>query len=160
MGEDGTDHRSVTNDEQAKGSARVGPPLRPAPTPDEDEFWRSGADGRLRVQRCRTCRRWQHPPNPVCFHCLSRDVAFEPVTGGGTVYSFTINHQSWLPHLRDPYAVIVVELDEQPGLRFVSRLVDTDVAKVRIGLPVRVVFEPLGEGLFAPLFAAAGEGGR
>jgi uncharacterized OB-fold protein len=83
-------------------------------------------------------------------------VAFEPVGGHGIVYSFTINHQPWLPHLRDPYAVIVVELDEQPGLRFVSRLVGTGMADVRIGLRVRVVFEPLGDGLFAPLFTAVG----
>lgn len=147
----------MTGDTRAEGA---GPLLRPAPTPDEEGFWRSGADGRLRMQRCRDCGCWQHPPNPVCFRCLSRNVAFAPVTGGGTVYSFTINHQPWLPHLRDPYAVIVVELDEQPGLRFVSRLVDTDVSAVRIGLRVRVVFQPLGEDLFAPLFTAAGEGGR
>ncbi|MGH3556150.1 MAG: Zn-ribbon domain-containing OB-fold protein [Mycobacterium sp.] len=144
----------MTIDNEAGVLPRVGPLLRPAPTPDEEEFWRSGADGRLRIQRCASCRRWQHPPNPVCFHCLCRDVAFEPASGDGTVYSFTINHQSWLPHLRDPYAVIVVELDEQPGLRFVSRLVNTDMADVRVGLRVRVIFEPLGEGLFVPLFAA------
>ncbi len=149
----------MTNDKQAGVLARIGPLLRPAPTRDEVEFWRSGADGRLRMQRCGACRKWQHPPNPVCFHCLSRDLAFEPVSGYGSVYSFTINHQPWLPHLGDPYAVIVVELDEQPGLRFVSRLVDTDVADVRIGLRVRVVFEPLGEGLFAPLFTGVGEAG-
>lgn len=136
---------------------RVGPLLRPAPTPDEEEFWRSGADGRLRMQRCASCRRWQHPPNPVCFRCLSRNLAFEPVSGLGSVYSYTINHQAWLPHLRDPYAVIVVELDEQPGLRFVSRMVDT--VDVRIGLRVKVVFEPLDDGLFAPLFTAVGEDG-
>ncbi len=147
----------MSSDVQAEG---IGSLLRPVPTRDEEGFWRSGADGRLRMQRCRGCLRWQHPPNPVCFHCLSRDVAFEPVIGDGTVYSFTINHQPWLPHLREPYAVIVVELDEQPGLRFVSRLVDTDMAGVRIGLRVRVVFEPLGDGLFAPLFTAAGEDGR
>lgn len=150
----------MTIDEQAGFLARVGPLLRPAPTRDEEEFWRSGADGRLRMQRCGSCGRWQHPPNPVCFQCLSRQVAFEPVGGDGSVYSFTINHQPWLPLLRDPYAVIVVELDEQPGLRFVSRLVDTDMADVRIGLRVRVVFEPLGEGLFAPLFTAVREDGR
>jgi uncharacterized OB-fold protein len=150
----------VTVDEQAGAHARVGPLLRPAPTRDEEEFWRSGADGQLRMQRCGTCRRWQHPPNPVCFTCLSRDMAFEPVSGDGTVYSFTINHQPWLPHLRDPYAVIVVELNEQPGLRFVSRLVDMDVADVRVGQRVRVVFEALGEGLFAPLFTTVGEDGR
>ncbi|MGB9303884.1 MAG: OB-fold domain-containing protein [Mycobacterium sp.] len=149
----------MTIDKHAGVRSSVGPLQRPAPTPDEEEFWRSGADGRLRMQRCGNCRRWQHPPNPVCFHCLSRDVAYEQVSGDGSVYSFTINHQPWLPRLRDPYAVIVVELDEQPGLRFVSRLVDTDVADVRVGLRVHVVFEPLGGGLFAPLFAAAGEDG-
>ena len=147
----------MTIDKQAQVGAGVGPLLRPAPTLDEEAFWRSGADGRLRMQRCRSCRNWQHPPNPVCFRCLSRDLVFEPVSGDGIVYSFTINHQPWLPHLRDPYAVIVVELDEQPGLRFVSRLVDMDVNDVLIGLRVRVVFEPLGEGLFAPLFTAVGE---
>lgn len=142
--------------DNAAAAARVGPLQRPAPTPDEMEFWRSGADGQLRVQRCHSCRRWQHPPNPVCHQCLSRDVGFEPVSGTGTVYSVTINHQPWLPHLSEPYAVIVVELDEQPGLRFLSRVVGTAVADVVIGLPVRVVFEPLGDGLFAPLFTAAG----
>lgn len=160
MGEDGTDHRAVTIDKEVGALARVGPLLRPAPTPDEEPFWRSGADGRLRMQRCGSCHRWQHPPNPVCFSCLSRDVVFEPVSGDGTVYSFTINHQPWLPRLRDPYAVIVVELDEQPDLRFVSRLVDTDLAEVHIGLRVRVVFAPLGDGLFAPLFTATGEDKR
>jgi len=153
MGANRADHRAVRIDEHG----RAGPLLRPAPTRDEAEFWRSGADGRLRMQRCQRCRQWQHPPNPVCVHCLSRDLAFEPVSGEGSVYSFTVNHQPWLPHLREPYAVIVVELDEQPGLRFVSRLVDTDVADVHVGLRVRVVFEPLGEGLFAPLFAGTGE---
>ncbi len=153
----------MTIDKQARVRSSVGPLQRPAPTPDEEGFWRSGADGRLRMQRCGSCRRWQHPPNPVCFQCLSRDVAYEQVSGAGIVYSFTTNHQPWLSHLRDPYTVIVVELDEQPGLRFVSRLVETDVADVRVGLRVRVVFQPLGDGLFAPLFTPfsteAGEDG-
>ncbi|MEB3070670.1 Zn-ribbon domain-containing OB-fold protein [[Mycobacterium] vasticus] len=144
--------------EQAAVSPRFGPRLRPEPTRDEIDFWRAGADGILRIQRCGGCNRWQHPPNPVCFQCLSRDVAFEPVRGMGIVYSFTINHQPWLPHLTDPYALVVVELDEQPGLRLISRLVDTDLVEVRVGLRVGVVFEPLGDGLFAPLFTASAGG--
>jgi uncharacterized OB-fold protein len=136
------------------GAPNAGQRLRPLPTPDEEQFWRSGADGTLQMQRCRACSRWQHPPNPVCFDCLSRDVTFESVSGTGWVYSFTVNHQPWLEHLQEPYAVIVVELDEQPGLRFVSRIVDTPVEDVEVGMRVRVVFEPLGDGLFAPLFTA------
>ncbi len=134
----------------------VGPLSRPAPTPDELPFWRSGADGRLRMQRCGGCHMFQHPPNPVCHRCLSRDVAFEEVSGNGVVYTFTVNHQPWQPRLADPYAVIVVELVEQSGLRFVSRLVDTELADVTIGMRVRVIFEPLGDDMFAPLFTAAG----
>ncbi|MCX2930633.1 OB-fold domain-containing protein [Mycobacterium sp. CVI_P3] len=128
--------------------------LRPLPTPDEEPFWRAGADGTLLMQRCNTCSRWQHPPNPVCFDCLSRDVTFESVSGTGWVYSFTVNHQPWLPHLEEPFAVIVVELDEQPGLRFVSRIVDTPVDTVAVGMRVRVVFDSVGDGLFVPLFTA------
>jgi uncharacterized OB-fold protein len=107
------------------------------------------------MQRCTSCQRWQHPPNPVCSHCLSRDVAFQPVSGEGTVYSFTVNHQPWLPHLTEPFAVIVVELDEEPGLRFLSRLVNTAIDDVTVGMRVRVVFEALGDGLYAPLFTAS-----
>ncbi len=142
----------MTLDNAATG---VGSLQRPAPTRDEAQFWQSGADGLLRLQRCNACLRWQHPPNPVCHRCLSRDVGFAPVSGTGTVYSVTINHQPWLPHLSEPYAVIIVELDEQPGLRFLSRMVGTAVADVGIGLRVRVVFEPLGDRLFAPLFTAS-----
>ncbi len=143
-------------DKDAVVASSVGPLSRPAPTPDEGEFWESGADGQLRIQRCNGCRRWQHPPNPVCFQCLSRNLVFEPVIGKGTVYSVTINYQPWLPHLTDPYAVIVVELDEQPGLRFVSRIVGAAPDDVAIGTRVRVVFEPLGDRLFAPLFTPMG----
>jgi uncharacterized OB-fold protein len=107
------------------------------------------------MQRCTNCQRWQHPPNPVCSHCLSRDVVFRPVSGEGAVYSFTVNHQPWLPHLTEPFAVIVVELDEQPGLRFLSRLVNTPVYDITVGMRVRVVFESLGDGLYAPLFTAS-----
>ncbi len=146
----------MTMDKVAAVASSVGPLLRPAPTPDEVEFWESGADGRLRIQRCNACQRWQHPPNPVCFQCLSRDVAFEPVSGQGTVYSMTINHQPWRPHLTEPYAVIVVELDEQPGLRFVSRIVGAAPDQVTIGTRVWATFEPLGDGLFAPLFTPMG----
>jgi uncharacterized OB-fold protein len=128
---------------------------RPLPTRDEEGFWTSGADGRLRIQRCGACGNWQHPPNPVCYHCLSREVAYEEVCGRGVVHTYTVNHQPWLPHLSEPFAIVVVELDEQAGLRLFSRLVDTPLDVVEIGLRVRVVFEPLGDGMYVPLFTSA-----
>ncbi|MGW8815591.1 Zn-ribbon domain-containing OB-fold protein [Gordonia terrae] len=71
------------------------------------------------------------------------------------MYSLTVNHQQWTAQPTDPYAVIVVQLDEQDDLRFVSRIVDTPVERVRIGMRVRVVFGDLGDGLYAPYFTAS-----
>lgn len=145
----------MTSSGTTQSPAVRSPRRRPALTADDAPFWRSGADGNLRMQRCQDCGKFQHPPTPVCYRCLSRTLAFEEVSGFGTIYSFTINHQPWLPELQEPFAVVVVELVERPGLRFVSRLVDTPVDEVRIGMRVRVVFEPAGDDIYLPLFTAA-----
>lgn len=112
----------------------------PALTPDTRAFWQGGENGQLMIHRCRDCTRWFHPPAPVCPRCTSRAVGPEPVSGRGRVYSFTINRQAWDAALRDPYVVAVVELVEQPGLRFVSNVVDCEPEAVRIDMPVGVTF--------------------
>jgi uncharacterized OB-fold protein len=117
-------------------------PVRPLPLLDElnRAYWCGGVDGRLHIHRCRTCAHYFHPPAPVCGSCYSREVGAEPVSGRGTVYSFTVNHQAWLPDFPPPYVVALVELEEQDGLRVVSNIVGCDVASVRVGLPVVVEF--------------------
>lgn len=127
--------------------------LLPAVTADDAEFWNGGLDGTLRIQRCDSCTLFQLPPGPVCHRCLSREVRYETVSGRGTVYSYTINYQPWLPHLTEPFAIVVVELIEQERLRLVSRLVDVDVGDVHIGMPVRVSFDVVGE-VALPYFVA------
>ena len=49
--------------------------VRPLPqlTPANEWFWTSGADGRLRIQRCDDCGRLVHPPVPMCPACRSRN---------------------------------------------------------------------------------------
>lgn len=126
--------------------------LLPGVTPQTEAFWTGGAGGVLQIVRCRTCGHWIHPPAPVCPVDLSRDVGPEPVSGRGTVYSFTFNHQPWTPDVRTPYAIVLVELEEQPGLRLVSNLVGVADADVRVGLPVAVRFEDAGNGVHVPLF--------
>lgn len=141
-------------------------PFRVLPALDDDNraFWSSGADGRLRFTRCQACGYWLHPPTPRCPRCGSRDLAPEAVSGRGEVHSFTENHQNWDGgHV--PYVIVLVALPEQDGLRLTSNLVtadlaDTTAADVRIGMPVRVVFErhelPGGEAVWFPLFTAEG----
>ena len=59
--------------------------MRPLPqlTPTNEWFWTSGADGRLRIQRCDDCQTLVHPPVPICPACRSRAWAPTVVSGRG-----------------------------------------------------------------------------
>ena len=129
-------------------------PFRVLPriTPLNEHFWRGGAQGELRFLRCRSCRHWVHPPAPVCPSCLAKDLAPEAVSGRGRVYSYTVNHQRWIPGSDEaPYVVAIVELVEQGGLRLTTNVVNCPPGEVRIGMPVRVVFEKRDD-VHIPLF--------
>ena len=128
--------------------------LLPHLTPLNRHFWTGGADGELRFLRCGACRTWIHPPSPRCPACLSTQVGPEAVSGRGVVFSYTFNHQPWVPAPDHPYPIAIVELEEQPGLRLTTNLVNCAPEAVRVGLPVRVVFEQ-HEDVFVPLFEPA-----
>jgi len=113
-------------------------------------FWTGGAAGELRIQRCATCGHWQHPPAPMCSRCQGRELEPQVVSGRGTVWSFTVNRYQWAATLEPPYVLAEVELDEQPGLRLLTAVVDCD--DVTIGMPVTVRFEPAGDA-WIPVFA-------
>lgn len=130
---------------------RILPPLTPVNRP----YWTGGAQGSLLIERCESCRRWQHPPTGACGHCGGA-VAPEPVSGEGTVFTFTVNHQQYHPEVPPPYVIAVVELAEQADLRLPTNLVDCDPGAVRIGAPVCVRFEQHGE-VFVPVFVLDGE---
>ena len=74
----------------------------PAITPENAFFWRAGEAGVLRFMRCRSCGFYIHPPLPMCRVCKSRDVQDEPVSGRGTVLTYTVNRQVWEAGLEAP----------------------------------------------------------
>jgi uncharacterized protein len=125
----------------------------PALDPDNRAFWTGGARGQLMISHCSSCGHWLHPPVPVCRFCLSMDVAPRPHPGTGTVFSYTVNHQRWLPDQQVPYVLVIVELDDEPDLRLLSRLVGVDPHADTdwIGSRVRVTFEHVAD-VWLPLF--------
>ena len=132
------------------------PPFRVLPVLDDDNrfFWTSGADGALRLLRCRSCGYYLHPPLPRCPACGSREVAPQVVSGRGEVFAVTVNHKSW-DSGEVPYAIAIVTIPEQEGLRLTTNVVGCPPDEVTIGMPVRVVFEQHGEVWF-PLFTPNG----
>lgn len=131
---------------------------RPLPelTPDVAWFWRSGEDGRLRVQGCRDCGALVHPPVPLCPQCRSRSWEPTAVSGRATVVGFTVNAHQWLADMAPPYVVANVALVEDPGVRLTTNVVGCDPQTVHIGQRVKVCFEPL-EDVWLPLFEPAGD---
>ena len=131
--------------------------MRPLPelTPENEHYWKAGADGVLRTQWCASCDLGIHPPLPTCPHCAG-DLDIRDLSGRGTVVGVTVNHQQWLPDLIPPYAVVVVALDEDPLVRITSLIVEADPESVEIGLPVEVRFEQQDD-IWLPLFTPTGE---
>jgi uncharacterized protein len=133
-------------------------PTRPVPVPDERSapFWAAAAEHRLEISRCSACSAYSHPPDVVCPHCGSTtpEFVFSPVSGAGTVRSWTIMRQSFLPGFDDdvPFVLVDVELDEATELRVIGRLVDGPEATLTIGARVAVAFEQLRPELAVPAF--------
>lgn len=113
-------------------------------------FWTSGEDGKLRIQRCTACGHYQHPPLALCTICHDESVAPAVVSGRGTVRTFTINYEAWLPGMVVPFVFTVIELAEQPELYMFSNVIAA-VDTVAIGDPVEVFFER-HEDVWLPLF--------
>lgn len=126
--------------------------ILPAVTPENEHFWKGGAEGELRFLCCRDCATWIHPPAPVCPVCLGRESEVRAVSGRARLHTYTINHQPWIPGFDPPYVVAIVELEEQEGLRLTTNVVGCALEQVEIGMPLRVCFEERDEGIFIPLF--------
>ncbi len=144
-------------------AAPVDVPPQPAVDPDTAGFWAATARGELALCRCQVCRTWLQPPMERCRVC-GGPTAYEQVTGDGTIYSFiVVNRPSTSGYAEQvPYAVALVELDEQPGLRLSARLVGVDPhgPEVAIGTRVRAEIVGVPGGPFhVPVFRPRGAAG-
>jgi uncharacterized OB-fold protein len=128
--------------------------LVPLPVPDEDTrpFWEGCKRRELLMQRCAECGRFRFYPRRMCPQCQSVAGEWVPVSGNGTIYSRVLVHPPVLPAFADrvPYAVVLVELDEDPSLRLVGNVLDCPPEEVRIGRPVQVVFQDVSEEIALP----------
>ncbi len=114
-------------------------------------FWQGGVEGVLKIAQCSDCGERIHPPRPICPHCHSKAITFTPVSGRGTVYSFTINRYQWLKEMPPPYVLAEVDLDDQPGLRLLATVTGCAPEDVSIGMQVKADFVEVEDG-WIPVF--------
>ncbi|MDA8045558.1 MAG: zinc ribbon domain-containing protein [Actinomycetota bacterium] len=109
---------------------------------DNRAFYAGWLEKELRLNRCADCRRWHHPPQPVCPACWSDQVRPTAVTGRGTIHLLIRLHQGpaapGVDYAAGPYPVVVVELEEQAGLRFTSTIVGYEPSDLAIGTAVEL----------------------
>ena len=128
------------------------PRTLPDVEPHTEAFWTGGqvrpADDQPvpELPAVRSPPRAHVPLLPQQRRCCDRSVS-----GKATVVSYTVNHMPWVPDLPVPYVFAAVELDEQPGLRLSTEIVNIDPEAVFIGMSVKVVFEQQEE-IYLPLF--------
>ena len=113
-------------------------------------FWDGVKEGKLLLQKCKSCGSFLNPPRPMCPQCQSVEQEWVPPTGKGKIYSWVTYQESPHPAFKAPYSVALIELEE--GVRLVSNMVDTKPEEFEIGMPVEVRFENVAEDLILPKF--------
>jgi len=117
-------------------------------------FYEGATRGELLIQRCAACGRHRHPPQIRCPICHSDEVAWTASSGTGTVWSFVVAH----PPLPGPFltlapvTVVLVALDDPPGIRLLGTLVESEGSTVVIGDRVEVAFTSVAGGPVLPHF--------
>ena len=129
---------------------------KPVPVPDEvtKPFWDAVNEKRLVAQYCKSCNRYQHPPDKICGRCGGQDLEFRPLSGKGAIYSLQVMHDTRVRLLQEyqPFLIAVVEVEESPDVWLLTDLPGSTPGQAKIGDPVEVEFEEIAPGTFLPQF--------
>jgi uncharacterized OB-fold protein len=111
---------------------------QPSATAVSQHYWDRVRPLGFALPRCAACKRFHFYPKPACPFCASDRVAPEQASGLGTVYSYSVVYRAPSPAFADavPYVVAIIATDEGPHL--MTRLVNIDATRVRIGMRMRV----------------------
>jgi len=120
----------------------------PGVGPDNEAFVAAAKEGRFLLRWCDDCGQTHWYPRAVCPHCFSSRTQWKPASGRGTVYSY-----STMQRVDPPYTLAYVTLDEGPTM--MTNLVGAGPDAWRIGMKVKVQFQPSEDGTPVPVFAPA-----
>ena len=115
----------------------------PSPTALTQPFWDACRKHQLMLQRCTSCGHFRFYPAAACPHCASSGCLWEPVSGCGEVYSWTVVEKTFDPYWQQltPYVCAIIELREQQSLFLPGLLSGIEPGKIAGGMPVEVYFE-------------------
>ena len=115
---------------------------------DTGGFFEAAARGELVVRACANCGTVLHVPRAYCRACGSWDGEWKPAGTTGTLHSFTVADHQVHPAYPVPYTIVLVDLDDVPGVRLLGNL--DGAPDLTIGMPMRVRFDQLADGVVLP----------
>jgi uncharacterized OB-fold protein len=122
---------------------------------DTGPFFQAAKRGELVIQRCNGCDAVLHVPRAYCHFCGSWETRWEPVTGGATLYTWSVVTHQVHPAYPPPYTVVVVKLDETQA-NLIGSIPGTP--DLREGQPMEVWFQELRDGVVLPNWRPASDG--
>ena len=132
---------------------------KPIPFEDEDTkpYWDGCRDHQLRIQRCADCQEYRFPPRPMCPACHSMNQEWVPVSGRGKVFSWVVIHPPVLPAFQEeaPFSVALIQLEEDPRLRLLGRVLDISNDELAPDIAVEVTFDDVTDELTLPAWRRA-----
>ena len=122
---------------------------------ESQPYWDGLQARRLLIQRCASCGCLRHYPRPVCSACWSMAADWVEASGKGVVHTWTVAHHAFHKSWRDQLPLVLVTVDLDEGVRIHAPLRGPGTTALRIGLPVRLIFESTDGQTLLPAFEAA-----
>lgn len=120
----------------------------PEPTVGTEAYWEGARNGKLLLRHCTSCGRVHHYPRALCPYCFSDKLDWQEASGKGKVYTYSVMRRA-----PEPYVIAYVTLEE--GISMMTNIVDCDLDRVKIDMPVKLVFKASENGQPVPMFAPA-----
>ena len=107
----------------------------------QQPFWQSLRDHAVKVQKCDSCGALRYVPKELCNRCFTTAATWTPISGQGSVYTYTVVQRAPTPAYQEgaPYVIVHVDMDE--GFRMIGSLTGVDADAVAIGQRVMASYD-------------------
>ena len=120
---------------------------------DNGWWWNAVDEGKVLIQRCKSCQTLRHPPRPMCGECQSMEWDSIESNLDGELMSYTALRHPKIPgYPKDPICA-VIKLGE--GTNIVSNVVGCEYSDLHIGMKVKGKVEQVDEKTILPQFYPA-----
>ena len=117
-------------------------------------FWEGTKKSELKFPYCTECGLFHWYPQYRCPHCGNNKIEWVKSKGRGNVFTWTVVHKPFLEAYKNwvPYITALIELDDIPGIRFVTSIIEVSPDNISVGMLVSVCYKKINNELFLPIF--------